>query len=104
LVELAERLVGKGCRLRIYDQDVSLAILRGGNKAYIEQRLPHIADLLLEDLDKVVQEAEILIVGARHPEFAAALKRHGRGKAVLDLVRLFEGDLPPLGSYSGIAW
>ena len=46
LVELAERLLGKGYDLRIYDANVSLSRLIGANREYIESRLPHLAQLL----------------------------------------------------------
>lgn len=104
LVELVERLLGKGCRMRVYDENVSLARIRGGNKAYIEQKLPHISDLLVQDLDEAVKEAEIVIVGANGRSFADALTRHGKSKTVIDLVRLFKDKLPPLADYRGICW
>ena len=49
LVELSEQLIGKGCEVRIYDPNVSLSRLLGANKAHIEERLPHLADLLVDD-------------------------------------------------------
>jgi GDP-mannose 6-dehydrogenase len=104
LVELTERLLGKGCRIRIYDESVSLARLRGGNKAYIEQRLPHISNLLVQELEEVVRQAEVIIVGTANPKFAEVLAAHGREKAVVDLVRLFGDKVPRLGTYRGICW
>ena len=46
LVELAERLLGKGYDLRIYDANVTLSRLLGANREYIETRLPHLASCL----------------------------------------------------------
>ena len=50
MVTLAERLIGKGYQLRIYDPSVNLAKLVGANRSYIEQAIPHIAERLLSDL------------------------------------------------------
>jgi GDP-mannose 6-dehydrogenase len=69
LVRLAEALIGKGFALNIYDTDVSLSNVFGRNREYIERVLPHVNQLLSTDLSSVVNDAEILIVGKRFPEF-----------------------------------
>jgi len=104
LVELVERLLGKGCKIRIWDDNVSLARLRGGNKAYIESRLPHISELLNTDLDAVIDGAEVIIVGTGSPHFAKALNECGDSKNVIDLVRLFKDEEPPIENYDGVCW
>ena len=45
-VELAERLLGKGISLVIFDKHVDVARLVGRNKSYIEQKLPHLATMV----------------------------------------------------------
>ncbi len=45
-VELAERLIGKGYEVRIYDQVVNPARLVGNNRRYVESKLPHLRRLL----------------------------------------------------------
>lgn len=104
LVELAERLLGKGCRIRIHDENVQIARLLGGNKAYIEQKLPHIGELLEADLDAALQDAQLVIAGAKNPAYAKALAANPNGKIIVDLVRLF--DAPPEGcaAYRGLCW
>jgi GDP-mannose 6-dehydrogenase len=104
LVELVERLIGKGCQVRIFDENVSLARLMGGNKAYIEQKLPHVSELLVEDLEHVIDESEIVVVGTSSPRFAEVLRKRGGDKIVVDFVRLFGGETPPVGSYHGVCW
>ena len=48
-VELAERLIGKGFDVRIYDPIINPERLMGSNLRYIESRLPHLRRLLVRD-------------------------------------------------------
>ncbi|GAB2824519.1 nucleotide sugar dehydrogenase [Streptomyces daliensis] len=87
LVALAERLFGKGYDLRIYDPNVSLSRLLGANREYIETRLPHLAQLLADSVDEVLEHAEVCLVGTRDPAVLSALP-HGEGPMIVDLIRL----------------
>lgn len=103
LVELVERLIGKGRRVRIHDDNVLLARLRGGNKAYIEAKLPHISELLTADAEAVVGAADIIIIGANMPRYAELLATRAKGKTIVDLVRIAQQ--PPAASgYHGVCW
>jgi GDP-mannose 6-dehydrogenase len=62
LVELAERLLGKGYELSIYDPNVIVARLTGANKEYINSVIPHLSRLLVTSLDQL-KDADLLIVG-----------------------------------------
>jgi len=63
LVLLAERLLGKGMRISIYDPEVSLSRLIGANKSYIEEAIPHLGELLRPTPIEVIQGADIIIGG-----------------------------------------
>ena len=63
LLELAERLLGKGFELRIHDPAVRLAALHGSNRAFVEERLPHISRLLCDELDAALDGAEVVVIG-----------------------------------------
>jgi GDP-mannose 6-dehydrogenase len=105
LVELAERLVGKGYDLRIYDPDVALSRLVGANRAYLAERLPHISELLTDDLDAVLTHAEVCVVGSGDPRVVAAVAALRPDQFLVDLVRLPDAALrrgDP--AYAGIAW
>jgi len=104
LVELVERLTGKGYQIQIYDESVSLARLRGGNKAYIEQKLPHLSQLLVEDMGRAIDDNDVVVVGAANPRFAEALAARGRDKVVVDLVRLYGAERPDVAAYHGVCW
>ncbi|WP_274564361.1 nucleotide sugar dehydrogenase [Streptomyces spiramyceticus] len=104
LVELAERLFGKGYDLRIYDPNVNLSRLLGANREYIETRLPHLAQLLANSVDKVLDHAEVCLVGTRDPAVVSALP-HGDGPVIVDLIHLPDADARRTEpGYVGLAW
>ena len=64
LVDLAETLIGKGYDLNIHDPDLKGRVLIGANLRFIEERLPHLSRLLIEDID-AVQSPALVVVGKR---------------------------------------
>ncbi|AKS36260.1 GDP-mannose dehydrogenase [Mycolicibacterium goodii] len=104
LVALAERLLGRGFELQIYDPRVAVSRLLGANRAYAEQRIPHLSRFVADSPDEVVNHAEVCVVGAADPEAIAALRRVD-GRIVVDLVR-FPGsvDYQDDPRYIGISW
>ncbi|MER5766253.1 nucleotide sugar dehydrogenase [Streptomyces sp. NPDC001985] len=104
LVELAERLFGKGYDLRIYDANVSLSRLLGANREYIETRLPHLAQLLANSVAEVLEHAEVCLVGTSDPDVLSALP-HGEGPVLIDLIRLPDAEARRTEpGYMGLAW
>ncbi|MDH6196220.1 GDP-mannose 6-dehydrogenase [Mycobacterium frederiksbergense] len=104
LVALAERLLGRGFELLIHDPQVTVSRLLGANRAYVEQRIPHLSRFIADTPDEVVNHAEVCVVGTADPEAIAALRRFD-GHIVVDLVRFpgaanFEDD----PRYIGISW
>ena len=61
-VELAERLIGKGFDVRIYEPSVAPGKLHGTNLAFVERSIPHIWKLLLPSLEQVLCHAEVLVI------------------------------------------
>jgi GDP-mannose 6-dehydrogenase len=64
-VTLAEMLLGKGLRLRIYDPNVHMARLTGANKDFIEATIPHLSGLLVSSLEELVAEVDLVVIGHR---------------------------------------
>jgi GDP-mannose 6-dehydrogenase len=103
LVEVIETLLGKGYHVRIYDRNISTSRLIGANRRFIEEHIPHLSSLLVEDTDALIANAEVIVVGYQSPEFVAALKRLRPEQTVVDLARLAKTVDTP-AHYEGICW
>ena len=103
IVEVVERLLGKGFDIKIYDRNVSLAKLVGANREFLLNRIPHISSLLEDNIEDVIEHADTLIFGNKDAEFLKFAHDFPKGKRCLDLVRLAD-DLPNESWYEGIAW
>jgi len=103
LVELIERLIGKGYDMKVYDRSVSLANLQGSNRAYIEREIPHIASLMADSVADVVASSDVLIVGNSAEEFRDVPDAARDDQVVIDLVRILPGTQSKPG-YHGISW
>jgi len=104
IVILAEMLLGKGCSLRIYDKNVSLAKLVGANKEYIERQIPHLSSLLCATTGDVVETSEVIVVGNQSAEFREAPTRRRPDQIIIDLVRLPIVASLLQADYRGICW
>jgi len=82
IVTLVEYLLGKGIQVTVYDKFVNVAKLVGGNKAYINEKLPHISNLLLNDIKEL--DAPLIILG-HVPELRQLENWIAEGKEVIDL-------------------
>jgi GDP-mannose 6-dehydrogenase len=104
LVELIERLIGKGYYVKLYDKNVSLARLHGANRAYIEHTIPHISSLMCDSIKEVLDDSDVIVLGNKAPEFATALENVRHDQVIVDLVRASK-DTPAFDAqYQGICW
>ncbi len=103
-VMLVEALLGKGCRIKIYDSEVSLAKIFGANKAYIEHEIGHISTLVCSSIDDVLQQSDVVVVSKYQDEFKAALEPYLGNKKIFDLVRLIANPSLISDHYDGICW
>jgi len=103
IVELVERLLGKGHEIRIFDHNVNLSRLVGANRAYIYEHLPHIAKLMVDEPEDVVNHGGTLVIGNSDKRFAEIVRPLNMTRRVVDLVRL-ENDVNSNGTYNGICW
>ncbi|MBC8425009.1 UDP-glucose/GDP-mannose dehydrogenase family protein [bacterium] len=103
MIEVIERLIGKGYDLKLYDRNVEMATLVGANKDFILNKIPHISRLMVSSIDDVLEHADTLVIGNGAAEFKDILDRLRPGQVVVDLVRI--SDRRSDGeTYDGICW
>ncbi|HEB26587.1 MAG TPA: UDP-glucose/GDP-mannose dehydrogenase family protein [Porticoccus sp.] len=103
IVEVIERLIGKGYDLKLYDKNVSLAKLTGANKDYILNAIPHISKLMVESMDEAMAHGETIVIGNGSAEFKTILEQIKPEQVVVDLVRISD-QRSEEGRYDGICW
>jgi GDP-mannose 6-dehydrogenase len=102
-VELAERLLGKGFEVRIYDPIVNPERLMGSNLRYIESRLPHLRRLLVANPADALSGAGVAIV-ATSDRAAIAELCIAPPDWILDLHGRLGTDVERLPAYEGVGW
>ena len=102
MIELIERLVGKGYDLRIYDKNVQLAKLVGANRDFILNRIPHVSGLMVDDVDAVMKHAETIVIGNKDPEFRTIPGGLHDGQCIVDLAGIADFRSNKNGTYEGI--
>ena len=100
IIHIIESLHGKGFDVKIFDKNVSLSRIIGKNKSVIEERLPHLSTMLIDNIDDVPDWAEVLIIANKDPKFSEIVPTPEQ--IIVDLVRVKE--LEKYNNYNGLWW
>jgi len=128
LLELAERLVGSGVELKIFDENISVANGHGmnghganghganghganghganghgANGGQPNSRLDHLSGCMTDSLDDLYAHSDVIVVGNKAPQFLDVADQIQAGKEVIDLVRI-NATVTSQGGYHGICW
>lgn len=103
-VLLAEKLLGKGYDLRIYDRFVQVATLMGSNRAYIDREIPHLERLMVVSPQAALSGTKVAVIGHIAPEDRPALLAALFGHTVIDLAGLADLRTHRSISYEGLCW
>ncbi len=109
MVEVVERMSGKGFHCRIHDQELVPDDLVGGNLAFVQRELPHLGQLMDDDLAELVAQSDVIVVSKGSDRLNALLSGAERGPesenpvTVVDLIGL-PHDVRSAVSYHGVAW
>ena len=102
-VELAERLIGKGFEIRIYDPIINPERLMGSNLRYIESRLPHLRRLLVGAPADALRGCDAAVVATS--DSGALEELRAKPPAwILDLHGRLGAEVERLPGYEGIGW
>jgi GDP-mannose 6-dehydrogenase len=87
-VEVAERLLGKGFEIKIYDPDLDPHRLVGANMAHVMERLPHLARILVGSPEEACAKADAIVVCKRIMSNEAIQKLSANGVRIFDLQQM----------------
>jgi GDP-mannose 6-dehydrogenase len=100
-IELVERLLGKGITVSVFDHNVQLHRLTGSNKDYLENHLPHIANLLTKDSKELLRKSEVIVLTHNDDDYIRAINSK-KDVILVDLVNV--KDKIKTKKYIGLAW
>jgi len=101
-VEIVEYLIGKGYDIKIFDENISLSFLTGTNREFIDKQIPHFSKLFYNDVQEVINNSEIILIGNKSQNYYSAIKDE-KDKSIVDLIRL-SPELVTNKNYTGLAW
>ncbi len=100
IVDVIEKLIGKGYEVKVFDKNVHVSRLIGKNKSFIREFLPHLDNLLIDDMQEVADWADLIVLNNNDKMFREL--KISDSKVVVDLVRI--PDFKGLPGYEGILW
>jgi GDP-mannose 6-dehydrogenase len=103
VIELIEFLLGKGCELSIYDNNVNISRLVGANRDYILKHIPHIADIMVDSIDSILESSDTIVIGNGSGEFRDIAERVRPDQKIVDLVGVAKPS-KAMANYEGIGW
>ena len=104
LAELASRLISDGCKVQVYDPNVStgyahdLAGVGRGNAV-----VPDLRERMVPTIEALIDGSDLLLVGNTYAEAVEPLRKALKVQPMIDLARLQPG-LVTSGTYQGICW
>lgn len=103
IISLIEAFLSKGLKVKVFDEEVAFARVRGTNRRFIDRVIPHISMLMAGSLREVVEESDVLVISKSGRQFSELLNNHVGERHVIDLVRW----VPRSGifsKYEGLCW
>jgi GDP-mannose 6-dehydrogenase len=103
MIEVIERLIGKGYDVRLFDRNVRMASLVGANRDFILNRIPHISHLMVDSIDAALDHAQTVVIGNKDPDFQNVISKLRDGQVLVDFVGI-ASLTSKSDNYDGICW
>ena len=87
VLSLIDQLWRDGLNIQVYDPDVQLNKLIGGNREYLERQLPQINKITCDSLEAAIASSEAVVLTQKRPEFSKAVMSLASDVAIIDLVQ-----------------
>ncbi len=97
-------LVGKGYAVLLHDPNIDMERVLGANRRFVEDEVPYLPERLRADLNEVVQQSDVIVVGNRAPMYREIGSLLREGQVVVDLVDGVKRESVKRGEYHGLAW
>jgi GDP-mannose 6-dehydrogenase len=101
---VAQRLADDGCEVLIHDPRVSMELLVGANKQYVEEKIPALSQMMRTSADEVMSKAELVIVIDSGFDWNWALAALGEGQTIIDVEGPGKRVMGSDPRYIGICW
>lgn len=103
-VPFIETLIGRGYQVAVYDDTVKPEMLIGANRIYLERELPHIASIMCQSVDELLEEAEVVVLTNGSKKFHEVPMLIRPNQTLIDLVGSAKNGVKIAGEYDGICW
>lgn len=104
ILDIIERLLGKGYDVKIYDKNVHFSQLMGANKEYVLKKIPFISKFVTSEYKDVVEGSQAIVVVNNSAEFKDILNNLPEEKIIFDLVNIDFNGKKQRKNYIGTAW
>jgi GDP-mannose 6-dehydrogenase len=91
IIDVLEKLLGKGYQISVYDKNVQLSELMGTNRAYILEKIPLISRFIASNPMSVIESSDVIVVVNHDGEYSDLVADASQGKVVYDLTRITDG-------------
>jgi GDP-mannose 6-dehydrogenase len=103
IIDIIERLIGKGYHTIIYDENVHISKLFGANRDYILKKIPFISKFITNDAEEFIHKSEVIVIVNNDRSFRAILDNVPPQVAIYDLVNYPFNKCDDV-CYEGICW